>query len=223
MSATCGRRARPRAQRHLALDQPGPPAARRRDRARRLLDRRHAGRLRLPGAPAPGAATAGVVRLRHQQRLQPRFRRLLLGHRGRRRRGGAARTCRQSRSRSSGARRRISRRPPSSLQALAAEAIARGPGAIPQASLLSVNVPAGALRGYQVTFLGQRVYRDQVEVRQDLRGRRTTGSAGPEENATDLPGSDLQRGPRRAGIGDPAGPRPHPRAAHGRALGLAGR
>jgi 5'-nucleotidase len=76
------------------------------------------------------------------------------------------------------------------LQAIAAEAIARGPGAIPKASLLSVNVPAGALRGYQVTFLGQRVYRDQVEVRQDLRGRSYYWIGGPEENATDLPGSD---------------------------------
>jgi 5'-nucleotidase len=77
------------------------------------------------------------------------------------------------------------------LQAIAAEAIARGPGAIPEASLLSVNIPAGGLRGYQVTFLGQRVYRDQVEVRQDLRGRAYYWIGGPEENATDLPGSDL--------------------------------
>ncbi len=76
------------------------------------------------------------------------------------------------------------------LQAIAAEAIARGPGAIPEASLLSVNVPGGALRGYQVTFLGRRVYRDQVEVRQDLRGRSYYWIGGPEENATDLPGSD---------------------------------
>jgi 5'-nucleotidase len=76
------------------------------------------------------------------------------------------------------------------LQALAAEAIARGPGAIPESSLLSVNVPAGAPRGYQVTFLGRRVYRDQVEVRQDLRGRSYYWIGGPEENATDVPGSD---------------------------------
>ncbi|HEX3698019.1 MAG TPA: 5'/3'-nucleotidase SurE [Polyangia bacterium] len=76
------------------------------------------------------------------------------------------------------------------LKALAAEAVARGPGAIPDASLLSVNVPPGPLRGYQVTFLGRRVYRDQVEVRQDLRGRSYYWIGGPEENATDLPGSD---------------------------------
>jgi 5'-nucleotidase len=76
------------------------------------------------------------------------------------------------------------------LKAIAAEAISRGPGAIPEASLLSVNIPGGAPRGYQVTFLGRRVYRDQVEVRQDLRGRSYYWIGGPEENATDLPGSD---------------------------------
>jgi 5'-nucleotidase len=76
------------------------------------------------------------------------------------------------------------------LKALATEAIARGREALPDASLLSVNVPGGTIRGYQVTFLGRRVYRDQVEVRQDLRGRSYYWIGGPEENATDLPGSD---------------------------------
>jgi 5'-nucleotidase len=76
------------------------------------------------------------------------------------------------------------------LKAIAGEAIGRGPGALPESSLLSVNVPAGNPRGYQVTFLGRRVYRDQVEVRQDLRGRSYYWIGGPEENATDLPGSD---------------------------------
>jgi 5'-nucleotidase len=76
------------------------------------------------------------------------------------------------------------------LQALASEAVARGPSALPDATLLSVNVPGGAVTGYQVTFLGRRVYRDQVDVRQDLRGRSYYWIGGPEENATDLPGSD---------------------------------
>jgi 5'-nucleotidase len=75
-------------------------------------------------------------------------------------------------------------------RALAEEAIARGPGSIPTATLLSVNLPAGPVSGYQVTFLGRRVYRDQVDVRQDLRGRSYYWIGGPEENATDLPGSD---------------------------------
>jgi 5'-nucleotidase len=76
------------------------------------------------------------------------------------------------------------------LAALAGEVVRRGSTALPDASLLSVNVPPGPVRGYRVTFLGRRVYRDQVEVRQDLRGRSYYWIGGPEENATDLPGSD---------------------------------
>jgi len=74
--------------------------------------------------------------------------------------------------------------------ALAREALARGPGAIPPASLLNVNLPRGPVTDYQVTFLGRRVYRDQVDVRQDLRGRSYYWIGGPEENATDVEGSD---------------------------------
>jgi 5'-nucleotidase len=76
------------------------------------------------------------------------------------------------------------------LAALAAEVVRRGEGALPERSLLSVNVPPGPVKGYQVTFLGRRVYRDQVEAREDLRGRSYYWIGGPEENATDLPGSD---------------------------------
>ena len=75
-------------------------------------------------------------------------------------------------------------------RALAGEVIARGQGAIPAAALLNVNLPRGAVTDYQTTFLGRRVYRDQVDVRQDLRGRSYYWIGGPEENATDLPGSD---------------------------------
>ena len=66
----------------------------------------------------------------------------------------------------------------------------RGADALPERSLLSVNVPPGPVAGYQVTFLGRRVYRDQVDVREDLRGRSYYWIGGPEESATDLPGSD---------------------------------
>ena len=44
--------------------------------------------------------------------------------------------------------------------------------------------------GEHVTFFGRRVYRDQVDVREDLRGRSYYWIGGPEEQATDLPGSD---------------------------------
>jgi 5'-nucleotidase len=78
------------------------------------------------------------------------------------------------------------------LAALAAETVRRGAGALPERSLLSVNVPSGPVTGYQVTFLGRRVYRDQVDVREDLRGRSYYWIGGPEEAATDVPGSDCR-------------------------------
>lgn len=74
--------------------------------------------------------------------------------------------------------------------ALAGEVVRRGQGAIPEATLLNVNIPGGEVTGYQLTFLGRRVYRDQVESRQDLRGRAYYWIGGPESNATDVPGSD---------------------------------
>jgi 5'-nucleotidase len=54
-----------------------------------------------------------------------------------------------------------------------------------------VNVPAGAVAGIEVTALGQRVYRDLVDVRQDLRGRSYYWIGGPELEVDDLPGSDM--------------------------------
>src|SRR4051812_36612882 len=54
---------------------------------------------------------------------------------------------------------------------LVAETLGRGPVALPPASVLNVNLPHGTIDGHRITFLGRRVYRDQVEVRQDLRGR----------------------------------------------------
>ncbi|MCG5056395.1 MAG: 5'/3'-nucleotidase SurE [Myxococcales bacterium] len=59
------------------------------------------------------------------------------------------------------------------VRALAEETLARANdrNPFPEGALLNVNVPAGASGAYAVTFLGRRVYRDQVEVRADLRGR----------------------------------------------------
>jgi len=74
---------------------------------------------------------------------------------------------------------------------LVAETLGRGPAALPPASVLNVNLPHGTIDGHRITFLGRRVYRDQVEVRQDLRGRSYYWIGGPEEAASDLPGSDL--------------------------------
>jgi 5'-nucleotidase len=75
-------------------------------------------------------------------------------------------------------------------QSLVREVLQRGERAIPAGALLNVNLPAGAIDGYQLTRLGKRVYRDQVVVREDLRGRAYYWIGGPEEEGTDIPGSD---------------------------------
>ncbi len=70
---------------------------------------------------------------------------------------------------------------------------------LPTKSLLNVNVPNhGEITGYQWTRLGQRAYRDQVEVRTDLRGQRYFWIGGPEVEVADAPGSDGEA--VRAGI-----------------------
>jgi 5'-nucleotidase len=76
------------------------------------------------------------------------------------------------------------------LRALCAETLARGAGAIPPGAVLNVNLPSGPPDGYEVTFLGRRVYRDLVDVRQDLRGRSYYWIGGPEAEGDDEPGSD---------------------------------
>jgi 5'-nucleotidase len=72
--------------------------------------------------------------------------------------------------------------------ALAHAILAEG---LPKGTLLNVNVPNhGPLRGYRFTRLGQRVYRDQVEVRTDLRGQRYFWIGGPEVPVSDAPDAD---------------------------------
>jgi 5'-nucleotidase len=50
---------------------------------------------------------------------------------------------------------------------------------LPPNTLLNVNVPCSVPRGYSVTRLGRRVYREQVEVRKDLRGKAYYWIGGP--------------------------------------------
>ncbi len=61
---------------------------------------------------------------------------------------------------------------------------------LPPATLLNVNIPSGTPRGYRWTCLGRRIYRDQVEERHDLRGRRYYWIGGPTMGFGDVPGSD---------------------------------
>ena len=79
------------------------------------------------------------------------------------------------------------------LRRLAEAALARRDGdeALPPGKVMNVNVPSGDVKAFEVTFLGRRVYRDLVDVRQDLRGRAYYWIGGPEAEAEDVPGSDM--------------------------------
>jgi 5'-nucleotidase len=74
---------------------------------------------------------------------------------------------------------------------LVRDILARGADAIPPDTLLNVNLPAGPVQGLRPTKLGRRIYRDQVSVRKDLRGRDYYWIGGPEEKGPDIPGSDI--------------------------------
>jgi 5'-nucleotidase len=62
---------------------------------------------------------------------------------------------------------------------------------LPKGAMLNVNVPqAEPPRGYRFTFLGKRLYRDQVDERRDPRGRRYYWIGGPPLEGGDIEGSD---------------------------------
>jgi 5'-nucleotidase len=62
---------------------------------------------------------------------------------------------------------------------------------LPPGTLLNVNVPRTMARpGFRWTRLGKRLYRDQVDERADLRGRRYYWIGGPPADQGDLPGTD---------------------------------
>ncbi|MEK6606163.1 MAG: 5'/3'-nucleotidase SurE [Myxococcota bacterium] len=63
---------------------------------------------------------------------------------------------------------------------------------LPPRTLLNVNVPPGRPTSYRVTRLGHRVYRDRVEERSDLRGRRYFWIGGPDAGHADVAGSDCE-------------------------------
>jgi 5'-nucleotidase len=83
--------------------------------------------------------------------------------------------------------------------ALARAVLAEG---LPKGTLLNVNVPQPPRRdgdaqpwglpprSYRWTRLGKRLYRDQVDERADLRGRRYYWIGGPATGYGDIPGSD---------------------------------
>jgi 5'-nucleotidase len=77
--------------------------------------------------------------------------------------------------------------------ALATAVLAEG---LPRKTLLNVNVPQprpdeAPQRGYSWTRLGERIYRDMVESRQDPRGYNYFWIGGAAQEGEDLPGTDM--------------------------------
>ena len=73
---------------------------------------------------------------------------------------------------------------------LVVDVLGRGPAALAPGTFLNVNFPAGPVQGLRTTRMGRRIYRDQVSVREDLRGRAYYWIGGPEEKGEDDPESD---------------------------------
>jgi 5'-nucleotidase len=62
---------------------------------------------------------------------------------------------------------------------------------LPSGTLLNVNVPAGEISGVEVARLGKRIYRDELSIVEEERGRKLYRIYGPVPNNTDEPGTDL--------------------------------
>ncbi len=62
---------------------------------------------------------------------------------------------------------------------------------LPARTLLNVNVPAGDPQGVEVTSLGKRIYRDELKLDQEERGRRRYWIYGSDPGFEDEPGTDL--------------------------------
>jgi 5'-nucleotidase len=62
---------------------------------------------------------------------------------------------------------------------------------LPAGTLLNVNVPHGDVRGVEVARLGKRIYRDELSLEQEERGRKLYRIYGPAPENDDEPGTDL--------------------------------
>jgi 5'-nucleotidase len=74
----------------------------------------------------------------------------------------------------------------------AALALAILSGGLPERTLLNVNVPSKARRGYRITRLGQRLYDEDVHERVDPRGRSYFWVGGGTARHASVPGSDCE-------------------------------
>jgi 5'-nucleotidase len=62
---------------------------------------------------------------------------------------------------------------------------------LPEGTLLNVNVPTGEVKGVEVTRLGKRVYRDQLDLIEEDTGRKLYRIYGDSPVHDDEPGTDL--------------------------------
>jgi 5'-nucleotidase len=62
---------------------------------------------------------------------------------------------------------------------------------MPEATLLNVNCPAGEVRGVRACSLGKRIYRDNLELAEEVDGRRRYRIYGEEPGYQHDPGSDF--------------------------------
>jgi 5'-nucleotidase len=62
---------------------------------------------------------------------------------------------------------------------------------LPARTLLNVNVPAGPPSGVEVTSLGKRIYRDELKLDHEEKGRRRYWIYGSDPGFEDEPGTDL--------------------------------
>ena len=142
--------------------------------------------------------TPDLIVVGDQPRLEPRRRHHLLGHRRRGLRGARARRARRSPSRSS---RQTARwtsasgaastsRPPRSSSRGVVDELDDVP--LPDGTLLNINVPGDHPVGVEVTRLGKRIYRDELQLETDAgSGKRRYWIYGADPGFHDEPGTDL--------------------------------
>ena len=191
-----GERHRPRA------DAAASAAARARCGDRVFRRGRHADRLREHRDHAGAQAAARPGRLGHQQGLEPRRRRDVFGHRGRRARRRAAR--RPGDCRVAAARRGATYDFGSAAQAAAAVAGGVLGGRCRRATFLNVNVPKGRPKGFRVTVQAKRNHVTSVAERQDPQGPAVLLDRGRAERLGAARSLGLSGGPGRLRVGDAA-------------------
>ena len=145
----------------------------------------------------------GSRRLRHQQGLEPRRRCDVLGDRGGRARGRAARRGRRWPCRCAARRSTTSATPPPRPRR-SPQAMLQDP--LPPRTFLNVNVPKGRPKGYRVTVQAKRNHITSVAERHDPKGRAVLLDRGRAGRLGAARPVGLSGGAGRVRVGDAAAP-----------------